>query len=323
MFRLLLLILAVCFPVSAFAGAAGCVRATGVTTVPTVYLTLPSQISVNYTLAIGSELASSADVAGMPDHGLSVTCPVQVPIPYGFQVDASRGTVSGDVTVFPTGTSGTAFEIIQTTGALAGPWPNNPYASYTYPYNASGLITLVSGSVQHITLLKTGRIADNAVIKSGPLGDVMMDDVIYEHVYLNNDVTIVDPACTVSTTSITVNLPSVDASLMLATGSITGSTGFQINLSCSAGAPIMIRFDSNGVDSGIAGVLLPVSGSATGVGIQMTDDGGNPVTLGDYAPAGTTTDGTVSLNYSARYYRTGKITPGGLSSSATFTITYE
>lgn len=77
-------------------------------------------------------------------------------------------------------------------------------------------------------------------------------------------------------------------------------------------------------NSGIAG-LTPDS-TATGVGIQILDNNGNPVTYNsDYLlPYDENIGGTVQQNFAARYYQIAKtITSGTANTTLTFTMNYQ
>lgn len=84
-------------------------------------------------------------------------------------------------------------------------------------------------------------------------------------------------------------------------------------------APVT-NFDSNGV------VALTPDSTAQGVGIQILDNAGNPVTFNSdyYFPYNWGTGGTVQLNFAARYWQLApNITSGTANTLLTYTMTYQ
>lgn len=84
---------------------------------------------------------------------------------------------------------------------------------------------------------------------------------------------------------------------------------------------------SNGVANATNGVMNLSSGGATGIGIQLTDTGSNPIQFNTATPSGLTLNQTSSANYTinlqARYYQTGtSVTAGAANATATVTLTY-
>ncbi len=84
---------------------------------------------------------------------------------------------------------------------------------------------------------------------------------------------------------------------------------------------------SNGVANATNGVINLSSGGATGIGIQLTDTGSNPIQFNTATPSGLTLNQTSSANYTinlqARYYQTGtSVTAGAANATATVTLTY-
>ncbi|MBV8157762.1 MAG: fimbrial protein, partial [Dyella sp.] len=70
--------------------------------------------------------------------------------------------------------------------------------------------------------------------------------------------------------------------------------------------------------------ILKNTGTATGVGIQISDGGGNPVTLGTPTVVGTAASGAQSIPYLGSYYSTAaSVGQGSVASTATFTLTYQ
>ncbi len=219
--------------------------------------------------------------------------------------------------LFPIGTTGVGYRVLQR-------------GSYIYPYD---YFNLGSGSWYEndavtIELVKTGPIADGTTLqgslasfKAGTPGNFIIDAVIN----LANSLTFSAPACQVSTSNITVALPTVTSQAFSGIGSVAGTTPFSIGLTCSSGATVRITLDTATPVAGQPGVIAPSSGSTGGVGVQVLDSSGTtPVSFGVAQTIGATPNGALSVNYFARYYQTGStVSAGLLGATATFTLSYQ
>lgn len=152
-------------------------------------------------------------------------------------------------------------------------------------------------------------------------------------------VTLVPSTCAPRSTSIAVDLGRVSLNTVSGFGSAVGATSpgkdFDIVLNCdtTAAGTFDISMQLSGMPvAGYAdqGVLSLSSGTATGLGIQVSRRSGSgsqtPVTfnkpwvIASYPLASS----TVSVPLSARYYQTAvKVTPGAANGTATFTVTYQ
>lgn len=134
-------------------------------------------------------------------------------------------------------------------------------------------------------------------------------------------------ACSVTNTSIPINMGLVKISEFSGIGSTSRENSFEIPLDCDANTKVTVRLDGTMHSSGAAGVLAlnnspePV---ATGVGLQLLYNNA-PVAFGTPIAAGTAaSDGAYSIPFIARYYKTaGVITEGNANSTATFTMSYQ
>ena len=226
-------------------------------------------------------------------------------------------TPATNVNTFPIGASGVSYRVLQS-------------GSYIYPYP---YFSLDSGNSWYendavtIELVKTGPIADGTTIqgsladfKAGKTGGSIVDAVIN----LAGAVTFTAPACQVTTSNIIVTLPTVTSQAFSGVNSVTGTTPFQIKLTCSSGATLRMTLDTATPVAGKTGVIAP-SGGASGVGVQLLDSSGvTPVQFGTVKTIGATPTGQLSINYFARYYQTGSTVGAGLlSATATFTLSYQ
>jgi major type 1 subunit fimbrin (pilin) len=138
--------------------------------------------------------------------------------------------------------------------------------------------------------------------------------------------------CTVSPTALTVTLPQVSTSALTAPGQTAGATAFRFPLqSCLAVASGSYAVYASWSFSAVAGYPTVIANTAAGaagkVGVQITDAAGTPVGNGVSSSAqvgSVSTAGAVAAQtFLARYYATGAATPGAVSATATYTLTYQ
>jgi type 1 fimbria pilin len=146
------------------------------------------------------------------------------------------------------------------------------------------------------------------------------------------------PTCTVTTPNITVPMGSIPVSDFSAgVGTITASKAFNIALNCSGGVTnsytnVYITLTDATNPANVTNTLpLNPSSTAGGVGIQVLK-GGTPVMFGPDSSvsgnpnqwfAGAAANEVFNIPLSARYIRTGTVTPGSANGSATFTMSYQ
>lgn len=294
---------------------ADCAVEFGSPSTSSVTFTLPAQISVPSNTPVGTIIATSAPVTPSPT--VFLDCPdfTTDGLTNNISPQASSCNDEGTPTIYPTNISGLGYILVHNTGA---PWyiPEYPcdtglsYSSWQMSDNSQ------------IELITTGPITNGSQLQAGQVARWQVSGGVTPETFtLGNPVRIVVP-CVVSTRSIAVNLPSISSSALSAVGATAGTTGFTISLNCAAGATLGIDFTSNGKASDITGVLLPTSGTAAGVGVQMLDSNSNPIVFGAKSTS-STMQGQESLQYYVRYYRTSTVTPGSLKASATFTLSYQ
>ncbi len=146
--------------------------------------------------------------------------------------------------------------------------------------------------------------------------------------------TIVAPSCTVNASSVAVSMPTAMVSGFAAgVGATSGGQAFSLSFSCAPGAKVyMTLTDSVNVANRTNTLTLSSDSSARGVGIQVLDATGAPVTFGADSDAaanpgqwliGTSPSGTLQVPLTARYIRTGAVVPGSVKGLATFTMSYQ
>ncbi|WP_199099310.1 fimbrial protein [Dyella sp. ASV21] len=277
-----------------------------------VNMSLPSSITINPSWTVGTVIATSAVTTPTPSSSV-INCTGNTSIGV-YNLVGGQGT-SGS-TVMPTGIAGVGYQILH---------PGSSYILPTYPNDsiASGNYTMsVASAVQ---LVVTGTITAGSTLSANTLGYWRYGSLRVEDFVLTNSVTFAAPTCTVTTPNIAVTLPTVSNTALRTVGATAGATAFTIGLNCpagSAGQNVAVQFDTATQPTGTTGVIKP-SGSATNVGVQLTDNSLNPITFGTPKTAGTTVLGANNFSYYARYYAlTTAVGAGTLSATATFTVTY-
>jgi major type 1 subunit fimbrin (pilin) len=127
-------------------------------------------------------------------------------------------------------------------------------------------------------------------------------------------------------------LPKVSTSALSANGQTAGATSFSIQLSnCKTsgvtanGVAVRTFFDGPQVNAGTGN--LNVTGTATNVQLRLTNGDGSVINLagahgGQNVATAQIGAGTASLPYAARYFATGKASPGTVTSTVNFTIEF-
>ncbi|WP_334043063.1 fimbrial protein [Burkholderia ambifaria] len=140
---------------------------------------------------------------------------------------------------------------------------------------------------------------------------------------------ITTPACSVS--SVSVDMGQLVATRFTGMGSTAGDTPFSLRLNaCPVGrTSIYYRFDPTtqivpGTADSVA--TLNPSSSANGIGLQLLDADGKPLSFGTTTkvPGYSGAAGDDSVPFRARYYQTAAtVTSGSASASITVTMSYQ
>jgi type 1 fimbria pilin len=140
-------------------------------------------------------------------------------------------------------------------------------------------------------------------------------------------------SCYVTTGAVSAVLPTVSATALPAVGSTAGNASFSIGLNCPAAFTAYVTITDAAAPTNTSNLLtLDTSSTAAGVKLQiLRNNGATVISYGpDSATVGntnqwsiTTSAGTQSVPLRARYYRSGALTPGNVSASATFTMAYQ
>lgn len=151
---------------------------------------------------------------------------------------------------------------------------------------------------------------------------------------------VVPITCTVTTPSVSVNLPVISLTALSAVGKTGGDTRFPIGLSCASGANVYITLSDVTTPANTSSLLtLASSSTAQGIKLRILNSTG-PVSFGpDSAEAGTTHQwflgASSSINgvpLTVQYYRddtdpsgtsSATLSAGSVQAQATFTMSYQ
>jgi len=156
-----------------------------------------------------------------------------------------------------------------------------------------------------------------------------------------NNSAVVPITCTVTTPSVSVNLPAVSLSALSAVGTTGGNTAFPIGLNCASGANVYITLSDVTTPANTSTLLtLAPSSTAQGIKLRILNSTVGPINFGpDSSLAGTTHQWLVgpssSINgipLTVQYYRDdtnpsgtqpAALSAGSIRAQATFTMSYQ
>ncbi|MBV8398022.1 MAG: fimbrial protein [Acetobacteraceae bacterium] len=151
---------------------------------------------------------------------------------------------------------------------------------------------------------------------------------------------VVPITCTVTTPTVSVNLPTVSLAALSAIGKTGGDTAFPIGLNCASGANVYITL-SDATTPANSTSLLTLASSSTAQGIKLRIlNGAGPVAFGpDSAAAGTAhqwflgpSSSINGVQLTVQYYRddtnpagtaSATLAAGSVHAQATFTMSYQ
>lgn len=176
-----------------------------------------------------------------------------------------------------------------------------------------------------LALYQTGPIRQGGIIPAGPLAELKVSDGLQVMNMTMSAVTVNVLACSITTPTVNVQMPSFYRSSFTAVGNTTPATDFKIGANCDSGVIPTITFSGQG--SGTATDTFAInsgSGAASGVGIQLLY-GGTPVNQNEAVVMNTTTaTGATEFPFSARYIQTASdVTSGNADATITFILQYK
>lgn len=300
-------------------------------TAATIGFAPPATITVSSDTAVGTVLWTSAPIA--PTNPLVLNCSGT----NSSGIADSMGPAPTSGTLFPTGIPWLSYQVL---------YPDSSHILQSYPNEpVSGGTAITFSTGYALQLVVTGPVTNGGTL-SGQLGVWQM---IYSTcaqynnggncptplwvaamhqlaTFLTSSVTFVLGTCKVAVDPTVVTLPTVYASAFPGTGTTTGQTPFNVQLTCSGKANLAITLAASNPQAGATGVIAPTSGSgyAQNIGVQLLDGSGNPVSFDTAISAGQTTNGAFNVPFYARYYQTAPgATAGRVTATATYTLTYQ
>lgn len=141
-------------------------------------------------------------------------------------------------------------------------------------------------------------------------------------------VVVKNPGCTTSGSSndYSVTLDDINSNRLPSVGSTYGDKEVKIGLSCKKDTKIKMSLSATAVSGLDSNGVAASSGSANGVGVQVLRNSSpfalNAASASDIQTIGPT-DIDINIPLTVRYYRTGSVTSGNVSSVITYTISYE
>ncbi len=292
--------------------------------------------SVPRDAAVGSQVASAESAATAN----RITCAlIETATVNGTEISAGSGIYQTSVSGI-----GVSFYVVTSSGETLITSTGGGYTSGTISAPGNGSLPGIQAN-----LVVTGQVTSGYSLSSlpsvtvtfTPTGGCSWSTGIPNTLATNaSNAAVVPITCTVTTPSVSVNLPTVSLSTLSSVGSTAGAASFPIGLNCASGANVYITL-SDATTPGNTSSLLTLASNSTaqGVKLQILNTAG-PVSFGpDSAMAGTTHQWFLGPSSSVnvvpltvQYYRddtnpagteSATISAGSVHAQATFTMSYQ
>lgn len=312
------------------------------------------KFSVTAPLAFGSisipaGAAKGATVATLASIPIRNTCkltsysPIVTSTTVGLTLSAGSPK-SGYLDVYPTGIEWLGIRYVVNMPACR---INNVAVSYSLAIQCPFSGTIDAPAVPLDSAMSiTASLVVTGVVGSGTADLAPPQDIRYELSYspggFDSGAQFVSAAtgrvtrstCSVSQPNVSVALPPVYAhGFASGIGAVAGPQPFALNFSCAAGTRLSMGLTDSVDPSNFSNTLqLDAASTARGVGIQVLNATGSPVSFGpDSAapggqnqwPIGNAPSGALQIPLTARYIRTGDVSSGTVKALATFTMSYQ
>ena len=292
--------------------------------------------SVPRDAAVGSQVASALVTATATE----VDCAL-------IQTATVNGTeISGGSGIYQTSVSGVgvSFYVVDGSGQTLITSTGGGYTSGTISAPGDGALPGIQAN-----LVVTGPVVSGHSLSGlptvsvdfTPTGSCGWSTVISNTISTSaSNGAVVPITCTVTTPSVSVNLPVVSLSALSAVGKTAGDTRFPIGLSCASGANVYITLSDTTTPANTSS-LLTLASNSTAQGIKLRIlNGAGAVNLGpDSAEAGTThqwflgaSSSVNGIPLTVQYYRddtspsgagSAGLSAGSVHAQATFTMSYQ
>ncbi len=304
-----------------------------------VTITLPSTLTITPGIAVGTTLWSTTTGN---TQGLATTCSGNWYPDIGYAPGVSLGT-TGQANVFATNVPGIGIQVQGYGQAMPAPGSALNALGGSTSYSPTGVVSYLSFK---LSIIVTGPVGVGTLslpsILAGGYASASPTNLAQAYPYgqlmISGTTNITLSGC--ATSNVTVPMGSYTRTAF--SGGVGGTTppvSFSISLTCPAGWN-GVKYEIDTVTSVVSGtqavVALNGGSTATGVGVQVLDNNGSPLTAAEgfgnavalgstpgSAPYNKSAGGSYTIPLKARYYQTSAaIGPGSANSSLTFTMTY-
>jgi type 1 fimbria pilin len=316
------------------AGHAACTGSEVVVTIPSLNFNLnniPLQGKIGSEIITPEQSLGSCKATGTENPSLSYRT-IQDP---GINSSLIMGR-----NIYPTSVPGIGYAIgLEATNFCSGTgiyWV--PFTTCKVP--VSGTNTATFNAKLHFQLYRIGPISNatnitilrnNFAINEHDIFSSIKTQVLTYQSSLPFNMTV--NTCSLQSSSISnIILPKITSNALPSINSRAGTAQFRLMVNCPNNTNLNITFTDNNNIGQTTNILTPASTStAKGVGIQLQYNS-NIISFGpDSAEPGTTNQivlnsnlaGVQSFPFTASYIRTGTVTPGSMSATATFTLSYQ
>jgi type 1 fimbria pilin len=292
--------------------------------------------SVPRDAAVGSQVARALSTAA----ATGITCAlVETATVNGTEVSAGSGVYQTSVTGI-----GVSFYVVNGGSQTLITSTNGGYTSGTIAAPGNGALPGIQAD-----LVVTGQVVSGFSLSGLPSVSVTFTPtgacgwstgIINTLPTSAGNSAVVPITCSVTTPSVSVNLPVISLGTLSAVGKTGGDTRFPIGLSCASGANVYITLSDVTTPANSSSLLtLAPSSTAQGIKLRILNSSG-PVDFGPDSPAAGTThqwllgasSSISSVPLTVQYYRddtnpagTGASTlsAGSVHAQATFTMSYQ
>ncbi|MDR5818165.1 MULTISPECIES: fimbrial protein [unclassified Caballeronia] len=285
-------------------------------------LNVPASLSVGRDIPVGTTLWQQMNNAGVATN--DVTCLVQK------DVTVTGTLVPGYTNIYQSGVQGIGVRFYVTSNFLGQLVAVPVSQSFTSPPNSSMEYDvradyIVTGPIKSGTTL---NLPSMQITFSGSCFNTVTATQT-----LTGNTAVTGNTCSVTTPTLTFQLPRAFSKDLASAGATTGDTVVPLDLNCPAGVKVGITItDAVNPANRSSTLSLAANSSAAGVGVQILN-GTTAVSFGpDSAAAGTVNQwiagtsagGAMRIPLTARYVRTSStLVPGSVNGKATFTMSYQ
>jgi type 1 fimbria pilin len=321
-------VLALCLNTSAFAdcNVYGMTPATIATVALPLNLTVPRDSAVGAILYDSNWISTPAARPNCGDTGSNTAgyATAMVPVPGLSNVYQTGVQGIGIKASWFATTSGTP-DMDAATAVMTS--PASVWGTYSAKlYNSMGRF--------RVQLIKTGQVLAGSFtlpvkLATGNYGTAEINVLNLS----NNTASVAAPACTIDESTVAVAMPVASGRYLPSVGSTTGDTAFSSSVNCPSPVSVSMTMTDAANPTNVGSTLsLSNASTAKGVGYQIVyngvvisygPDSAIAKNVNQFSVGTLTTSGVLKIPFTARYVRTGAITPGTADANATFTMSYQ